>query len=131
MAEESTRYERRDFRPKAVAFSGLGLIVLGILAAVFIHHFEKELNRFFAYRGQATWTSSPTMQPPAPRLQTDSTPELAEMRAQEDAELHSYGWVDRQNGVIRIPIDEAMRLMLERGYPVRPSVPSATPKPAP
>ena len=35
--------------------------------------------------------------------------------------LDSYGWVDKNAGVVRIPIDEAMKLTLERGLPARPS----------
>jgi len=37
-----------------------------------------------------------------------------QLREQELQMLDSYGWVDRDNGVARIPIDRAMRLMLER-----------------
>ena len=33
----------------------------------------------------------------------------------EEAELHSYGWVDKNAGTVHIPIEDAMRLMLERG----------------
>jgi len=133
MADDSSRYERKDFSPKGVALSGLGLIVICVISAVLVRHFEKDLNRFFAYRGRATWTSSPTMQPPGPRLQTNSAREFAEMRAQEEAELHSYGWVDRQYGVIHIPIDAAIKIALERGLPVRQGAPgaTATPPPAP
>ena len=29
--------------------------------------------------------------------------------------LHSYGWVDQQAGIVRIPIDRAMTLLTERG----------------
>lgn len=131
MAEETTRYERRDLSPKIVAYAALGLMLLGLVTAIVIRHFEKDLNHFFSYRGRATWTSSPTMEPPSPRLQTNSAGELGEMRAQEDAELHSYGWVDRSHGVIRIPIEKAMQLTLERGLPVRQSTPTPAPKPTP
>jgi hypothetical protein len=34
--------------------------------------------------------------------------------------LHSYGWVDEQAGLVRIPITRAMELLTERGLPVRP-----------
>ena len=33
--------------------------------------------------------------------------------------LGSYGWVDKNAGVVRIPIDAAMKLTLERGLPAR------------
>ncbi len=57
--------------------------------------------------------------PPEPRLQTNPRQDLKDMRAQEDALLHSYGWVDKNAGVVRIPIDEAIKLTLERGLPAR------------
>jgi hypothetical protein len=131
MADDSSRYERKDFSPKAVGYSALGFVVICLVSAIVVHHFEKDLNRFFAYQGRATWTSSPTLQPPAPRLQTNSAREFAEVRAQEEAELHSYGWVDRPNGVIHIPIDAAIQIALERGLPVRKSTPAANFTPAP
>lgn len=33
--------------------------------------------------------------------------------------LNTYGWVDKQNGIVRLPIDRAMELLLQRGLPVR------------
>jgi hypothetical protein len=57
--------------------------------------------------------------PPEPRLQTDPREDLAELRAREDAQLHSYGWVDKNAGVVRIPIDDAIKLTLQRGLPSR------------
>ena len=41
------------------------------------------------------------------------------LQAQQEATLHSYGWVDRQAGVVHIPIDQAIDLVLQRGLPVR------------
>lgn len=40
-------------------------------------------------------------------------------RAEEDHLLTSYGWVDQNAGVVRLPIDRAKALLLERGLPVR------------
>jgi hypothetical protein len=37
---------------------------------------------------------------------------LAEMRAAEASELSSYGWVDQAKGVVRLPIEDAMKLTL-------------------
>jgi hypothetical protein len=58
--------------------------------------------------------------PPEPRLQTDPRQDLKNLRADEDTILDGYGWVDRNNQVVRIPIDQAMKLTLERGLPARP-----------
>ena len=57
--------------------------------------------------------------PPEPRLQTNPREDLADLRRAEDRVLDSYGWVDKDAGIVRIPIDEAMRLTVERGLPAR------------
>ncbi len=55
--------------------------------------------------------------PPEPRLQVHAQEDLKEMRRQEEAVLNSYGWIDRQNGIVRISIDRAMELLVQRGLP--------------
>ena len=57
--------------------------------------------------------------PPEPRLQTNPRQDLSNLRAREDALLNSYGWVDKNTGVVRIPIERAMQLIVERGLPTR------------
>ncbi len=41
------------------------------------------------------------------------------MRAAEEKILHSYGWIDQQKGIVRIPIERAMELTAQRGLPAR------------
>jgi hypothetical protein len=55
--------------------------------------------------------------PPAPRLEVQPQAELAQVRARENRLLQGYGWVDREAGIARIPIDRAMALLVERGWP--------------
>jgi hypothetical protein len=38
--------------------------------------------------------------------------ELTRVRAQQEAELAGYAWLDEVNGVLRIPIDRAMELVV-------------------
>jgi hypothetical protein len=38
---------------------------------------------------------------------------LAELRAQQEKQATSYGWVDQKTGVIQLPIDRAMNLVVE------------------
>jgi hypothetical protein len=42
------------------------------------------------------------------------------MQAAEDSLLKSYGWIDRERGIVRIPIDRAIEILAQRGLPVRP-----------
>ena len=62
--------------------------------------------------------------PPEPRLQTTPWQDLQQLRAAEDATLQSYGWVDQRAGIVRLPIDKAKTLLLERGIPVRTGAPN-------
>lgn len=55
--------------------------------------------------------------PPEPRLQTDPSDDLARMHAAEDRALHRYLWIDKKEGVVQLPIDRAMELLLEQGLP--------------
>ena len=62
---------------------------------------------------------------PAP-LQTDPAADLAALRAREDALLSSYAWVDRAQGVARIPLERALSL-----YAAHPELgPGPAPAPA-
>jgi len=65
------------------------------------------------------------MLPPRPHLQIDSALDLAALRAEEDRKLHSYGWVRKEAGAVRIPIEKAMEMILQKGIPATP-----VPKPA-
>jgi hypothetical protein len=67
--------------------------------------------------------------PAEPRLQRFPANEAYDFRRQEAAALDSYGWVDRNAGTVRIPISEAMRLVVERGLPSR--APAEAPGAAP
>ena len=72
-----------------------------------------------------------TQQPPAPRLQIQEPKELAIFRKEEAETLSTYGVVDRDKGIYHMPIEEAMKLTLERGLPVEgePVAPVAPAKP--
>lgn len=60
---------------------------------------------------------------PTPALQTQPFKDIHMLRQGEAEKLDSYGWVDKEGGVARIPIDRAMDVVLQRGLPVRPDSP--------
>jgi len=66
---------------------------------------------------------------PEPRLERNERLEIESFRLQEEQTLHSYGWVDQQAQVVRIPIDRAMQLIAERGLPTRPQAGTVPPSP--
>ena len=54
----------------------------------------------------------------APLLEVDERGQLRIFVLDQEKQLNSYGWVDQKAGVAHIPIDQAMRLIAERGLPV-------------
>ena len=59
-----------------------------------------------------------------PQLVTNEPAVLQILRQNEDKALHEYGWVDAKSGVARIPIDQAKKLLAERGLPAKPADPN-------
>lgn len=57
--------------------------------------------------------------PPAPRLQQFPRNELYQFRQDEESLLQGYGWMNKNAGIVHIPIEDAMRLTVERGLPSR------------
>jgi hypothetical protein len=61
----------------------------------------------------------PAPAPPSPNLQTQPFRDIYQLRDAENQKLTGYGWVDKDGGVTHIPIDRAMEVMLQRGFPTR------------
>jgi hypothetical protein len=57
--------------------------------------------------------------PPEPRLLTNEPANLATYRLEQEQNTATYGWIDKQAGIVRIPIERAKELLLERGLPHR------------
>jgi len=64
---------------------------------------------------------------PQPRLERNERLEINEFRLHEEQKLNSYGWVDQNAGVVRIPITQAMQLIAQRGLPTTPKAGSVPP----
>jgi hypothetical protein len=56
---------------------------------------------------------------PEPQLETNERTELNNIRLHEEETLSTYDYVDKSAGTVRIPIDRAMDLLVQRGLPVR------------
>lgn len=135
-----THHEKSDVSIRAVLWVIVIFIIFGIVAHIVLWRVFRGFARLERLRNTAPLTamqrpadmSVPQNQPllqPFPRklpggaaqrpyLDTPVT-DLAGMRAAEQRALTSYGWVDPQKGVVHIPIDEAMKLTLQRGLPVQ------------
>jgi hypothetical protein len=120
--EPAARHEESDVNVRGVLGFAAGLLVTAVLIQfmvwlLFVYFSGREAARVAPEYPLAA--GEQTRVPPEPRLQTNPREDLRALRAREDAVLNSYGWVDKTAGVVRIPIDEAIRLTVQRGLPVR------------
>lgn len=116
-------YEKRDASAPwvfgIVAFLLIsGLIMHFVLAGV-MERLEKTPHPTDDWTGARHRGGATTQVKGVPHLQLVPAEDLHKFREQEDAELNTYGWIDRTAGVVRIPIARAMDLLLERGLPTR------------
>ena len=58
------------------------------------------------------------------RQQVPINEDMRNLRAKEDNELHSYGYADKSAGVIRMPIERAMELVLTDAAEGKPKYPT-------
>jgi len=115
-------HEESDVNIRAIFAFGIGLTV----ATIFISFLVWVLFQYFEARESRKVTpqfplaaQQENRLPPEPRLQTDPRADLADLRVQEEKVLETYGWVDKNASVVRIPIEEAMKLTVKRGLPTR------------
>lgn len=110
-------HEARDMSVGAVALFAVGLIV----GLVLVHFAASGMYQYFASRPSHYPSPSPLAvtneQFTGPHLLVNQSVDMEKLRATEEAALHSYGWVDREHGVVHIPIDRAMELLVESGLP--------------
>ena len=127
-------YEKHDVHVGPVGRSSIIITVLTLLAILVawiyfrgLQHRELEARRATA----RPVVHPPDRQPPEPRLQPAPFDDVEALRREELELLRGYGFVDAQAGVTRIPVEEAMRIYVERAAAGRAAHPFAGPAPAP
>lgn len=116
--EVSAKHVERGYQRPVVhpgwAFAAFGAVVLMVFLVLGVVWLIQER----LYGGHLTSLSAvedvaDTI--PAPRLQSSPARDLVILQARAAALLNGYGWIDRSQGIVHIPIDRAMTLVLERG----------------
>ena len=114
-------HEESDVNVIAVGKFGVALLLVTIAAmALLVGLF----NYFKNSEGGEAVSVDPVKVFPQPQLQKTPIPDLRAVREEENAVLDNYGWVDKQKGVVRIPIAQAMDLVVKKGLPARASAPA-------
>lgn len=85
------------------------LVAAAFIASALLALFHHETGR------PLTPINPPPTAMPSPPLQSAPTLDLAALRMHKHALLNEYAWIDRDKGVVRIPIERAMSLLIARG----------------
>ena len=121
MHNPDVAHEEADINIRTVLMFAGGLAVIVITSALLMGLLFRVLSNQAATNDpQVSPLALPGGQsPPAPNLLTDEPAGLRKFQAEEASKLQGYGWVDQQGGVARLPIEEAKKLIVQRGLPVR------------
>jgi hypothetical protein len=124
-------YETRDLWIKPIAYTAAGFFITVVaiqlgMWLLFDSFAAREAARTAADRPLASELRRSA--PPEPRLQTAPRDDLLALRSWEDRLLTTYALVDREAGIVRIPVERAMELLAERGLPVRKGTPEEPPR---
>jgi hypothetical protein len=110
-------HETRDLSVRAIVWFAVGLVITGVVVHFVLGGFWVFLRDHNDRGGPVSPFAVTQQLPPEPRLQISPPSEMRNFRLWEEQQVHTYGWVNRPGGVVRIPIDRAMDLVLERGLP--------------
>ena len=117
-------YEVRDTNLRLVGWMALGLTSLVVLAFIAMSLMYNLLEISQPVRRVPPLLEEAQGLPPGARLQRNPAQDMQKMQLEQEAILNSYGWVDEEAGVVRLPIERAMELTLERGLLTRPQQPA-------
>ena len=118
---EASGHETQDASIHGIVLTGVGLAIGAAIALAIVYG----IFQFLSTQPVTTAPPNPMAEtnvqqfPPTPRIEEHPAAEIQDVHAKEDSLLSTYGWTDKMAGVVRIPIDRAMDLELQRGFPVR------------
>jgi hypothetical protein len=117
------QHETREAVPRYILYFALGLavtVVAGFLVSLVTLKYLRTHQTYPA--PQSAISRGRVLPPPGmPQLQAHPEADLQVYLKDQREILDSYGWVNRKNGVVRIPIQRAMNILLQKGLPVRDS----------
>lgn len=116
------KHEGSDANIRGILLTAAGLVALIVFSAIGLYFYARGL-----FKGDPRGSVAPPPVvrgeplPPTPRVEANQALDREEMLAREREVLDSYGWVNEEQRIARIPISRAMDLLLENPPPARQS----------
>lgn len=124
-AGATSAYEASDLPPKGIAKAFGGLFASLLLSLMLVAGLLTLIGRSQT-RLPATGVAAEHLSPLPPRLETSPPADRTRIEATAKAHLRGFGWVDRSAGLAHVPIETAMRIVAEQGWPDDAAAPSTT-----
>jgi hypothetical protein len=112
-------YEHSDANVSGILKSGLWLAVIIFVVFVAMRWTFSTMGKMTPMGAPASPFENAREMPPAPRLQVDPQMELHNYCAGQVQSLTTYEWKDTQAGIVQIPVDRAIDLMVEHPLAAR------------
>ena len=124
-ANPQVRFEPSDVNARWLVLSGAILLVTIWIIVLLLHFVFGALSWYSKVESPpaSPLAAQQNQSPPQPQLQVSPRVDLEQLRAFEESKLDNYAWVDKQKGVVSIPIDRAMALLAQRGIPAQKTPP--------
>ncbi len=119
------QHQERDYEDKDIPLKPIlvALFLTAIFTAVVFFAIRFMMAKFEHQTAQLDQPSSKfateRLLPPAPLLQVDEKRTWDEQQVLNAKQLHDYGWVDKSAGIVQVPIERAMQMVVEKGLPAR------------
>lgn len=113
----------REINVRGILWTGVVLVIVALVVHLLIWWLLRGFRSYDEKRDVRLTpieAAAPQPPPPEPRLQVDSNEDMRRMRAAEDQALATAGWINRQQGVVRVPIDIAIDVIAQRGVAASP-----------
>lgn len=122
----------REIDVRGIVWTVIVLVAIALVVQLLMWWLLRGFNRFDEKRDVRLTpieAASPQPPPPEPRLQVTPNEDMRRMREEEDRLLGRAGWMDRRQGIVRVPVDVAMEVIAARG--VSAAQPASSPMPSP
>jgi hypothetical protein len=104
-------------------------------------HETREVSVPFVFASLTAAKEAVQQIPPTPRIEEHPAEQLQSIHAREDHVLSTYALIDKDRGIVRVPIDKAIDMLAAKGVPThnyldditagkKPSAPPAAKPPA-
>ncbi len=127
-------YDHSDLSVRGIIIFLVGVGLAGVIAHLVIWGMFVGAQKVVPYESANPMATMETMQEapplqnagpqsvvrfPEPRLQTDDTADMSKFKAEEDLRLYPSQPYQTSDGAIHININDAMKLIAQRGLPTR------------